>query len=157
MGEASEPRSLRLRRALLNPLASALLRSPAHRLLSGSHLVLAYTGRRSGRRRELPVMYARDGGRLLVVAGRPEGKRWWRNFCEPREVEALVSGERRRGRGRLLAGKEREEALSAYLARFPRGGRALGVHARGRGDLVRAAERAIVVELVLEGEPARKP
>ena len=97
-------------------------------------------------------MYARDGDRLLVLAGRAEGKRWWRNFREPREIEALVAGKRRRGHGRLLAGEEREDALRAYLTRFPRGGRALGVHARSREELARTAEAAAVVELVLGGE-----
>ena len=147
---APEPRSLRLRRALVNPPVAALLRSPAHRIVSGSHVLLSYTGRRSGRRRELPVAYARDGGRLLLLAGRPEGKRWWRNFREPRDVEVVVAGERRRGRARVLGGEARERALAAYLGRFPRGGRALGVHARDPVALARAAEGAVVVELVLE-------
>jgi hypothetical protein len=157
VGRSREPRSLRLRRALVNPPVAALLRSPAHRFLSGSHLLLFYTGRWSGRRRALPVGYARDRDRLLLVAGRPEGKRWWRNFHEPREIEAVVAGQRRHGRGRLLAGAEREAALAAYLARFPRGGRALGVHARNADELARAAEAAVVIELVLDDEPRGGP
>jgi hypothetical protein len=43
---------------LVNPVVRSLLRTPAHRLLSGSVLLLAYTGRRSGLRRELPAMFA---------------------------------------------------------------------------------------------------
>jgi deazaflavin-dependent oxidoreductase (nitroreductase family) len=155
--EAREPRSLRLRRALVNPVVSAVLRSPAHRVLSGSYLLLQYTGRRSGRRRELPVAYARDGERLLVVAGRPQGKRWWRNFRGPHAVEVIVAGERRPGRGRLLVGEAREQALRAYVERFPRGGRALGVHARRHTDVARGAEDAVVVELVFDAEPGGEP
>ncbi len=102
-------------------------------------------------------MYARDGDRLLVLAGRPEGKRWWRNFREPHDVEVVVAGRRRSGRGRVLTGEERRDALAAYLARFPRGGRALGVHAGNRAELTRAAERAVLVELVLEGGAPREP
>jgi len=38
----------------------AVLRSPAHRLLSGMAIELRYTGRRSGREFTLPVQYAPD-------------------------------------------------------------------------------------------------
>ncbi len=157
MSTAPEPLALRLRRAFVNPAVAAVLRSPAHRLLSGSHLLLSYTGRRSGRRRTLPVGYAWDGNRMLVLAGRPQGKRWWRNFREPLDVDVLLAGERMRGRGRLLAGADREEALAAYLKQFPRGGRALGVHARDPGALARAARDAVLVELLLDGFPAARP
>ena len=45
----------------INPFVKAVLRSPVHRLLSGSLVLLTYTGRRSGRRYTLPVMYAEQG------------------------------------------------------------------------------------------------
>ena len=157
MTEGREPRSLRLRRALVNPVVSAVLRSPAHGVLSGSYLLLRYTGRRSSRRRELPVAYARDGERLLVLAGRPERKRWWRNFREPRAVDVVVAGEQRRGRGRVLAGDERDRALAVYLARFPQGGRTLGVHARDDSGVARAAHDAAVIELVLHADARGEP
>jgi hypothetical protein len=43
---------------LVNPIVRMILRSPVHRLLSGSLAVMTYTGRKSGRRHSLPVMYA---------------------------------------------------------------------------------------------------
>ena len=56
-----------VRRPQSNGLVLALLRSPAHRLLSGMAIELRYTGRRSGRQFTLPVQYAREGNRLLVA------------------------------------------------------------------------------------------
>ena len=60
-----------------------MLRSPAHRLLSGRLLLLTYTGRRSGTQYTIPVQYVRDGEALLVTVGWPERKLWWRNLREP--------------------------------------------------------------------------
>src|SRR5262245_19394423 len=51
-------------------LMLAVLRSPAHFLLSGAAIELRYAGRRSGRQYGLPVPYARDEKRLVVVPQR---------------------------------------------------------------------------------------
>ncbi|WP_169786797.1 nitroreductase/quinone reductase family protein [Nitriliruptor alkaliphilus] len=63
-----------------NTLVLAILRSPLHRLLSGSAIELRYTGRRSGRQYAIPVQYARDGKLLVVAPQRADAKTWWRNF-----------------------------------------------------------------------------
>jgi len=55
------------RNRLVNPVVRLLLRSPVHRLLSGSLVILSYQGRKSGRWRSLPCMYARDDQNLYVV------------------------------------------------------------------------------------------
>ena len=113
----------RLRAHLVDPVVRGLLRSPAHRALSGSVLLLAYTGRRSGVRRELPVMYARLGDRLVVVAGQPDTKTWWRNFIGgPQPVTATVADRRDSCRAQLLepGTAEHQRALDAYRTRWPR-------------------------------------
>jgi F420H(2)-dependent quinone reductase len=105
----------------VNPMVRLLLRSPFHRLLSSSLAVISYTGTRTGRRRSLPVMYARRNGRVVVVAGHPEQKRWWRNLRLPTPVEVYLAGRVYRGRGRVVVDpREVEEALGVYRARFPR-------------------------------------
>ena len=57
-----------------------LLASPLHPLLSGRVCVLSYVGARTGARHVLPVGYARDGDRIVVLAANAAAKRWWRNF-----------------------------------------------------------------------------
>jgi deazaflavin-dependent oxidoreductase (nitroreductase family) len=112
-----------LRARLVNPVVRGLLRSPAHRILSRSTLLLAYTGRRSGVRRELPAMYAVLGGHYVVAAGQPGTKTWWRNFAgADRPVTVTVAGRRRSCRARLLAPGTTEHlvALAAYRRRYPR-------------------------------------
>ena len=112
-----------VRAHVVDPVVRRLLRSPAHRLLSGSVLLLAYTGRRSGVHRELPVMYAELDGRYVVVAGQPDTKTWWRNFADDvRPVTVTIAGRRGGSGARLLepASTEHRLALGAYRARYPR-------------------------------------
>ena len=93
----------RLRGHLVSPVVRFLLHSRAYRLLSGSALLLAYTGRRSGARWEVPVMYAIQGERFVVVAGQPDTGTWWRNFTAGAEpVTVTRAGRRVRCRAQLL-------------------------------------------------------
>jgi deazaflavin-dependent oxidoreductase (nitroreductase family) len=97
-----------------------MLRSPLHRALSGSLLVLSYEGRRSGRRYELPLQYVRHDDGVAVWAGNAEAKTWWRNFTEPAAVEVVLEGRSRHGKAHLVADPaDRTLLLTHYLERFP--------------------------------------
>lgn len=115
---------------LANSMVGAILRSPAHRLLSGSTDLLAYEGRRSGRRIVLPTQYARSGDDLVVLVGRPETKRWWHNFEEPRDLDVLLAGEWHPMTGQVVRGADDPDRarplLAAYLDRFPKVVKVLG-------------------------------
>lgn len=110
-----------LRDHLANPVVRALARTPLHRLLGGRLLVLTYTGRRTGRSYELPVMSAPLGEDRVVVAAWHEGKSWWRNFGEvPQEVTVRTGGHARPGTVRRLPLEDLRygEAVDAYLRTF---------------------------------------
>ena len=111
------------RNHLVNPLVRALARTPARRLF-GHHLVLlAYTGRRTGRPRELPVMSAPAGDDLVVVVGQHGAKTWWRNFGRiPQEVTVRADGNVQPHAARLLRAGDPgyAEALAAYRREYPR-------------------------------------
>jgi hypothetical protein len=64
----------------VNPLLRGLLRSPLHRVASGSLALLTVTGRSSGRRYSFPVGYRREGEVVTIAVGAPRRKRWWRNL-----------------------------------------------------------------------------
>jgi len=111
---------LRLLR-LGNPLVRGILRSPAHRLLSRSLIVLEYEGRTSGRAFAIPVRYAQtENARLVALAVDRAGKRWWRAFVEPRRAVVVHRGSRQVVVGTLAEGSLREEARATYVARYPR-------------------------------------
>ena len=61
---------------VLNPAMAAILRSPAHRLLSGWLMVLSFTGRKTGKRYAIPVGYLQEGDRLQIFSHAG----WWRNL-----------------------------------------------------------------------------
>ena len=85
-----------------NAVVLAVLRSPAHRVLSGVAVELRYTGRRSGRQYALPVQYARDGSRLVAVPQDADSKTWWRNFRTPQPVTVRLAGRLRKGTARVV-------------------------------------------------------
>jgi len=114
---------LRLLR-LGNPLVRGILRSRAHRLLSGRLIVLEYEGRKTGRAYAIPLRYAQAaGGRLVAVAVEPARKQWWRSFAEPRSAVVLHRGQMRPVVGTLAEGTARDGAEEAYTARYPRSAR----------------------------------
>jgi deazaflavin-dependent oxidoreductase (nitroreductase family) len=76
-----------------------------HRILGVPSLLLRTTGRRTGRTRTNSLVYARDGGDLLVVpsnggADRPPA--WLHNLKAHPEVEIQIGRERRRATARVV-------------------------------------------------------
>ena len=99
-----------------------LLGSRAHRLLDRSLAALRVRGVVSGQTFEFPVQYATDDNAVVVVPGRPETKRWWRNLVQPASVDVLLQGRWQPGYGILLRPGEPgyDTALGASQQRWPR-------------------------------------
>lgn len=113
-----------------NSCVSILLRSPFHRLLSGSTDLVRYRARRTGREIMLPTQYAECGSEVLILVARPETKTWWRNFHTERELDLLIRGRWSTMTACAVVGADDPAGigplLDAYLQRFPRATRALG-------------------------------
>jgi hypothetical protein len=62
------------RNRIVNPVVRLLLRSPLHPVLSRPLVILSYQGRKTGRWRSLPCMYARDGQDLTSSRARPAAR-----------------------------------------------------------------------------------
>ena len=105
-----------------NLFVSGLLRSPLHRVLSGSLLLISYRGRRTGHRFTIPVIYAERDGTLTIFVGHPERKKWWRNLRQGAEVEVRLRGDRLSGKAAVV---DDAGAASTYLERYPRAQTAL--------------------------------
>jgi proline iminopeptidase len=74
-------------------------------------LLLTTTGRKTGEQRTVPLIYAEDGGRFVIVAskgGAPEDPGWYQNIEKTPEVELQVKDEVFRARARKAEGEERE-------------------------------------------------
>jgi hypothetical protein len=81
----------------MNPAVHAVLRSPLHAALDRSMLVLHVTGRKTGRRYDIPVGYVDLDGHLLVVAQH----RWRANLRGGADIEVTYRGRRQRMRADL--------------------------------------------------------
>jgi F420H(2)-dependent quinone reductase len=110
-------------RHFVNTVVRSLLRSPLHRLLSDSLMLMTYTGRISDRTFTIPVLYARHHGDLLVYVGGHERKSWWRNLRGGAPVHIHVGGADFAGRARVVDCEP--ERRAGYLERFPRCRKAL--------------------------------
>ena len=111
-----------IRRPQGNALVLAVLRSRAHRVLSGVAIELRYVGRRSGRRFALPVQYAQDGERLVVVPQRATSATWWRNFGSPQPVQVRLRGRLHDGVARVVRPDDPQwdRDRARYVARWRR-------------------------------------
>jgi deazaflavin-dependent oxidoreductase (nitroreductase family) len=98
-----------------NPLDRRLLRLTKGRISSfaGQQVGLLETvGCRSGERRATPLLYLRDGERVVLVAskgGNPHHPGWYHNLRADPEVGFMGrDGKRRRYRAQVATGEERE-------------------------------------------------
>ncbi|HUU61352.1 MAG TPA: nitroreductase family deazaflavin-dependent oxidoreductase [Acidimicrobiia bacterium] len=146
-----------------NFLVGAVLRSPMHRVMSGSLLLLTFQGRRTGKDYTFPVGYARFGpDELVVLAGRPEGKTWWTNLRGGMPARVRLGGRELEGDARLVKGEEAISRLTAYLEQLPRAARSMGITPGPEGkfpreglDALAAKVPVVSIKLRAGGRPQR--
>jgi deazaflavin-dependent oxidoreductase (nitroreductase family) len=89
----------------------------------GAHtLLLTTTGRRSGRPHTSPLIYGRDGDRLLIVASRGGSDAppaWYLNLAANPEVEVQLLGDRFRARARDATAEEKPALWRTMTAEWP--------------------------------------
>jgi hypothetical protein len=112
-----------------NPMVRWILSGPLHGWMSRTTLLIAYQGRKSGKRFILPAQYLQAGDEVWIVVGFPEKKQWWKNFSAELPVKLCLRGEWVLGQGVALNGeKDRIEIVrglgmilqthSEYASRF---------------------------------------
>jgi deazaflavin-dependent oxidoreductase (nitroreductase family) len=85
-------------------------------------LLLTTTGRRSGHPHTTPMVYTRDGDRLLVYASRggaPTNPDWYLNLVRDPHVVVEVGSERFDAAATPLKGEERDRLYAEHAARWP--------------------------------------
>lgn len=74
-------------------------------------LLLTTTGRKSGRKRTMPLVYLADGDNMVVIAsngGADQHPGWWLNLRENPQAEVQVGTETKEIVAEKATGKERE-------------------------------------------------
>jgi deazaflavin-dependent oxidoreductase (nitroreductase family) len=85
-------------------------------------LLLTTTGRKSGEKRTLPLIYGRHGDDYLIVAskgGADEPPAWYVNLRADPEVEVQVLGDRFTAHARTATPDEKPEMWKTMTAEWP--------------------------------------
>jgi deazaflavin-dependent oxidoreductase (nitroreductase family) len=85
-------------------------------------LLLTTTGAKTGREHTTPVVYMRDGDRLLVFgskAGAPTHPAWYHNLVANPKVTVELAGERFEARAVVTEGDERDRLFDQQKAAMP--------------------------------------
>lgn len=135
---------------LMNRIMTWLLRSPLHRMVSGSILTLTFTGRKSGKRYTTPLSYTRQGAELIVFT---HGS-WWKNLQGGAPVTARVQGRDIAGHAEAFAGDPATilPYLRTHLTQLTRDLRYYDVKLDANGkpaeaDLAKAAEHSVLIRI----------
>jgi deazaflavin-dependent oxidoreductase (nitroreductase family) len=85
-------------------------------------LLLTTTGARTGQQRTTPMMFHRDGDRLLVIAsniGAPKHPDWYLNLVKTPRVTVEVGDETYEAVAATAAGEERERLWAMIKQNYP--------------------------------------
>jgi deazaflavin-dependent oxidoreductase (nitroreductase family) len=133
----------------INPIMIWLIRSPFHKLVSNSMMVVTYTGRKSGKLFDVPVDYSRQDNVLFTISLRH--RKWWRNLRGGAQVHLRLQGKDVQALATVSAD---DQSVAAYLMdlvrRNPVYARFLQIGCNMDGnpvptDALRAAEKRVVI------------
>lgn len=74
----------------MNPFMKWLLKSPFHRVVSRSYLLITFTGRKSGKVYTTPVQYAQKDHTVYIITS--AGYTWWKNLRGGAVVQLQLRG-----------------------------------------------------------------
>jgi F420H(2)-dependent quinone reductase len=86
-------------------------------------LLLTTTGRKSGRKRTVPLLYLKDDKRFVIVAsfaGSPKHPAWFVNLEANPKVELQVGGERFAAVARRATAQEKARLWPSLVSIYPR-------------------------------------
>jgi deazaflavin-dependent oxidoreductase (nitroreductase family) len=85
-------------------------------------LLLTMTGAKSGQSRTTPLVYSKDGDRIVLIAsmgGAPNNPDWYHNLLAHPGVEVEIGAERFPVRATVAKGEERERLFNAQARQTP--------------------------------------
>jgi hypothetical protein len=101
---------------LANRLMIPLLRSPLHRLVSDTLILLSFQGRKSGKTYTFPTGYTQQDNQVEIITYRS----WWKNLRGNAPVTLWLKGKKRRGEASVFFGDETVAQALLPIARRSR-------------------------------------
>ncbi len=133
----------------INFVLGAILRSPLHRLLSRTLMLITVTGHKSRQTYTVPVAYQQHAREVRIVSERAD--RWWRNLRGGAAVTVHLQGRAVKGQASVIEEVDKVlPRLTEHVQHSPTIARMLNVKRNDQGqfnlpDLHHAAERSVVV------------
>ena len=91
------------------------------RMVGAPVLLLTTTGRKTGRRHTIPLLYLEDGENFVVVAsngGAPRHPAWWSNLRADPEANVEIGGRALRARAQKASPEEKEWLWPRLIAMY---------------------------------------
>ncbi len=85
-------------------------------------ILITHKGAKSGRTFTTPLVYSRDGDRVVIVAskaGAPTNPDWYHNLVANPAVTVEIGTEKFQARARVTSGQERERLFNAQAKMMP--------------------------------------
>ncbi len=85
-------------------------------------VLLTHKGAKSGKTYTTPLVYSKDGGRVIIVAskaGAPNNPAWYHNLIAHPEVTVEIGGEQFKAKAVVTTGEERERLFNAQAGQMP--------------------------------------
>ena len=131
---------------VMNKFPALLLRSPLHRLISKSVLLITFTGRKSGKKYTTPITYLRDDDTVLMTTDSP----WWKNLRGGALVTLRIRGREYVGVAEAVTDEaEVARVLQMMLKEYPGYGKYVGLRPDPEGQIDRAQLRKVARERVV--------
>jgi deazaflavin-dependent oxidoreductase (nitroreductase family) len=113
-----------------NPIILFTLKSSLHWLLSNQMMVVAYTGRKSGKTYQVPVSYVEidyDPNEHLLLVISKLNRTWWRNLLGGADVNVRLRGRTRSAHAEAFTGDDALPDLTQYATYSHDVAKSLGV------------------------------
>jgi deazaflavin-dependent oxidoreductase (nitroreductase family) len=131
----------------VNSTMKFVLRSPMHKVVSKSILLITFTGRKSGKSYTTPVSYSQTGDQVTIFTHAI----WWKNLRSNVPVSLRIQGRELKGFAEPVAEDKQAIAagLAAHLRQVPTDARYYGVtfddHGNPRTEEVEQAVQTVVM------------
>ncbi len=92
------------------------------RLWNAPVLLLTTIGRKTGKKRTTPLLFLRDGERIIIVAsngGKDKEPSWWTNLRHDPHAEVQIKGEKRKIIARKAVEEERSDLWPLLTKMYP--------------------------------------
>jgi deazaflavin-dependent oxidoreductase (nitroreductase family) len=132
---------------VVNRTMKLILRSPAHRMVDKTVLLITFTGRKSGKTYTTPVDYSQDGDQVTIFTHAA----WWKNLRNGAPVTLRIRGRELEGLAEAVAEDKGAVAagLSRHLRKVPSDAKYYGVtfdeHGSPRAEEVEKAALNVVM------------